>query len=471
MRVLLINPPAYEGVKIVREGRCMQREGAWTASWSPLSLAFVASVLRNEGCQVKINDCTKENISFSDLGKIVREYKPDFMVINTGTPSIDSDLLSAKILKENNPDAKCAAIGIHVTVLPDESLGSQEALDFVVRGEPEYTVRDLVLNLSDPNRVRQIEGISYRDDGKIIHNPDRKPIDDLDRLPFPSWDLVDRKKYIMPFTDRKFLLVATSRGCPFNCVFCADSAYYGKKLRKRSPGRIVDEMEWIKNEFGIEDFLFWAESFTLDERYAFDVADEIVKRGDKFRWVCNSRVDNVSPGLLKKFKEAGCWMVGYGVESGSQRVLDLMDKKIEIEKIKDAVKITKEAKLDVTAHCVLGFPGETRDEVLKTVQMVTDLDVDFAQFYCVSPFPGSELYEKAKENGWIVNDDWTKFEQNFSVLDTEYLKADEIMRLRKFAYRKFYFRPKVILRMLKKYKKLSNLKYIFRMVKGFLNWV
>lgn len=471
MRVYFINPPAADGIKQVREGRCMQRAGAWTAIWTPVSLAISAALLRKEGMKVKLSDCIVEEINFPRLKELTSSFWLDLAVINTATPSIVSDLSTVEHLKSVVPDLKTAVIGIHGSALPENCFEIAPQLDFVIRGEPEYTIRDLAFAIQNKGDYSEVEGISYRKKREIIHNRERKPIEDLDELPFPAWDLIDRNRYRMPFTGRRFLLVATARGCPHRCTFCADRTYYGNRLRTRSPQKVVDELEFNKREYEIDEFLFWSESFTINRNFATSVAQEIIERNLKIRWVCNSRVDDVDKEMLKKFKEAGCWMIGYGVESGNQRVLDSVKKGTTIQQTINAVNLAKAAGLEVTAHCMVGFPEDTKETIRETIKFVKGLNIDFVQFYCAVPFPGSELFEKAKKNKWINNNNWRRFEQNYSVLDTENLKAEEIMALRREAYHQFYLRPKIIFETLKRIKSPKYLKNFIHMVKDFLTWI
>ncbi len=471
MRVYMINPPAYEGVKIVREGRCMQRKGAWTAVWTPVSLAYCASVLRKAGHQVALSDCIVEEIDFEMLKSKALEFKPDLAIINTATPSIASDIKTNRVLKEALPDIKTAFIGIHVTALPEDVLSMDGSIDYLIRGEPEMTALELAEAIEHNKPIANIKGISYLQNGKPMHNPPREPLRNLDDLPFPAYDLIEHDKYIMPFLGKRFLLIATGRGCPYRCNFCADTTYYGHKLNLRSPSSIADEMEWAIRSFNINHFLFWSESFTINQRFAEAVADEIIARKLDVHWVCNSRVDNVNPRMLGKFKQAGCWMVGYGIESGSQRVLELMNKKTTLDDARQAVKWTKQAGLEVTGHCVIGYPGETEQEIWQTLRFAIELDLDFAQFYCAVPFPGSELYETAREGGLINNRDWTFYEQNFSVFETEQLSSERIMELRSKLYRRFYFRPRMFYKTLKRIRSARDISLVASMFKDFLTWI
>ncbi|MFO8058754.1 MAG: radical SAM protein [bacterium] len=470
MKVQLINPPASEGVDIVREGRCMQRGGAWTAVWAPISLATIAAVLERENVECRLDDCIIEKLGLEALRERARGFGPDMVVVNTATPSIDSDLFAVQSLKEDLPGAVFLAIGIHVSALPEETLMQCHELDAVVRGEPELTVRDAARAVSAKNDLSAVPGLSVRKKDELIHGPDREPAD-LDSLPAPAWHLARTDLYRMPFSGDPFLLVGTSRGCPFHCRFCADPVYYGHALRLKSPERIVTEMEEIREKYGIRDFLFWSESFTLKREWTVRVLNELTRSGADFRIVCNSRTDHVDPELLSLMREAGVWMVGYGVESGSQFVLDLMNKKTSVEQNRKAITWTKEAGLQATAHMVIGYPGETRETVQETIDFACSLPLDYAQFYCAAPFPGSTLYREAKEKGLLRKEPWTRFEQNYCVLDTPELSAREVMEWRKKAYRRFYASPARAWRVLKRDVGWKRLPRFGRMMLSFRGWI
>lgn len=449
----------------------MQRAGAWTAVWTPITLAQCAALARERGMEVALNDCIVEEKGYRHVQDIVRAFKPGLVVVNLVTPSFESDLSAARIIKEVDPDIHVTIVGIHGTALPEYCLEKSSHLDSVIRGEPELTALELAQVLDSTKDLGEVKGLTFRRGKEVKSNPDRPFIEDLDVLPFPAWDLIDRARYTMPFTGRQFLLVGTARGCSFPCTFCADHTYYGKRLRIRKPVRIVDELEHNQKTFQISDFLFWSESFTLNRKFCMSVAEEILKRKIKICWVCNSRVDHVDREMLKIFRKAGCTMIGYGVEGGVQQVLDRMRKGITLDQTREAVRLAKEEGIEVVAHCVIGFPGETEETIEETIRFVKNLDLDFAQFYCAVPFPGSDLYKEAREKGWINAEDWTLFEQNFSVMDFPELKADTIMALRRKAYRSFYLRPKIIFRTLKRLRSLREIKQFASMVKDFLTWV
>jgi len=472
MRIFFVNPPADEGIKQVREGRCMQRMGAWTALWTPVSLAYCAALCRKEGFEVRIDDCIAEEIDFDGLERMTREYRPGLVILNAITASIKSDLSTADMIKERiDRGIKIGVIGIHGTAVPETCFKISQGLDYVVRGEPEQTVLGVARSLKDGAGVEKVDGISYRSGTGVIHNKDRAFINDLDELPYPAYDLIDRTRYTLPFTGKQFLLVTTSRGCPNSCNFCTDHTYYGKKFRKRDPEKIADELAFDNINYGTEDFLFWAEGFTQDMDYAKEIARAILKRKLGIRWVCNGRVDRVDEEILPLFKEAGCTMIGFGVESGVQEILDRMNKKTKVEQIHRAVGLAKKAGLEVVAHVMLGYPGETKETARKTIDLVKELDVDFAQFYCAVPFPGSKLYEDAEKEGWLNSPNWRFYEQNYSVLNTPFLSGDDAMRLRRKAFLEFYMQPKVVLKTMKKLKSPGAIIRFISMLREFRSWV
>ena len=471
MKILLINPPSPGDYPFTREGRCMQREGVWTTVWPPMSLCTMGSILREKGFDVRINDCPSEGINGEGLKDVLKEFQPDLLLFSSSTPSINFDATIPSLVKETLPDIKIGTFGIHAGALPDEVFRMSPNLDFILRGEPEYTAVELAEALKSGADLKAVNGLSYRLDGSVTHNTAREFFPDLDEIPFPAWDLVDLSKYTLPFSGRRFLMVMSSRGCPYDCTFCVAQSYYGKKIRKRSAKRIVDEIEYCIDKFGITDFFFWSESFTIVKKNIHQLCDEILNRDLKIKWVCNSRVDSVDRPVLERMKEAGCWMISYGVESGDQGILDRAMKRITLEQIEDAVKLTREVCFQMAGHFVLGLPGETEETLRKTGEMSKRLDLDYAQFYCAAPWPGSRFYDEALSSGWLNTDNWDKFEQTTMVVDYPEVSGERIMELRDKMVRNFYFRPKLIWKTFKKIKGWNEMKNFMNMVRAYLDWI
>jgi len=469
MKTYFINPPFPS--KISREGRCMIEGSAWGTILPPISLVSCASIARNAGSAVYFSDCIAENIGILDLKNKIQEFQPDLVILNTTTPSIQNDLKMVNIIKTLNPDIKVGIIGIHASVLPDETFSLSEDLDYIIKREPEFVLQDLILALRNKKPLDQIAGLSYRLNGKIFHNQPRGFIKNLDLLPFPAWDLVDISKYKITFTDNSYLLIIPSRGCPYNCTFCNSKVYYGQQLRLRSPEKIVDEMEWIQKTFKVNDILFWAESFTVNKKFVMSICREIIRRNLHIRWISNSRVDNIDFEMLKQMKLAGCWMIAFGIESGNQTILDNAKKNITLKQSIEAVRLTEKLGLKISAHVIIGLPGETKETILETLNFVKRLNIDFIQFYCAVPFPGSYLYDLAKKNKWINSDNWSDFHQGYSILDTDTLSSSAVMTFRRKAYLSYYLRSKQIFKTLKQVRSLTEFRHFLSIAIRFMFWI
>lgn len=471
MKVHLINPPSPGEFGFTREGRCMQKEGVWTTTWPPITLTETAALLRERGHEVHVNDCSVEGVDKEKLKGILQDFSPDLLVINTTTPSLNFDMTILPLAKEILPESKIAAFGIHVGALPDESFAMTDALDYIIRGEPELTVADLADKLAKREDPSSVPGLSLRRNGRIVHAKSRDFFKDLDQLPYPAWDLIDLDNYRLPFSGRRFLMVTTARGCPYNCTYCVAQSYYGRKIRMRKVPKIVDELEYVIGHYDVKDFFFWSESFTIVKAAIKELCREIIRRDLNIHWVCNSRVDNVDQELLELMKEAGCWLISYGIESGDQAILDSIKKEITIEQIKKAIQLTRKVGFQIAGHFVLGLPGDTIETLRKTYRFACSLDIDYAQFYCASPWPGSEFYQQAKEHKWLASDNWDDFEQDRSVVNYPELSAQEITKFRNWATRRFYLRPKIIWRTMRRMKSPEELMNFLRMLRAFLTWV
>jgi radical SAM superfamily enzyme YgiQ (UPF0313 family) len=434
-----------------------------------VTLAVTASILREAGFQVHIVDAPSQGLDFRGLEKVLGELRPGLVAVSTSTPSIEGDLRIAGLAREVDREIRTAFFGIHVTALPEEVFVKNPRVEFVVRGEPEYTIRDLALALRDQSPLENIPGLIHRSNGRVIYNPERSFIQNLDELPFPAWDLVDTGDYRLPITRRPFLLVITGRGCPYPCTYCTAHTFYGKKTRLRSPERIVSEMVYVTEEYGVNDFLFWSENAVTGGRHMFETARAIIREAPGVRWVCNSRVDAVDEEMLTTMKKAGCWMIGYGIEAGSQKVLDLMMKNINVADMERAVEMTRKAGIGITAHVMVGYPGETREDILETAKLIRRLDPDYLQVYCCVPFPGSPLYEELKSSGEMREGDWSMFEQNISVIDTPQLSSREVMALREKMIRDFYLSPRRMVRTLGRVRSLSGALSLLSSTRRFLS--
>lgn len=443
MKVLLINPPVPDSKSWVREGRCQQWD-IWGVPFPPLSLAYIAGQIRFMA-ETLILDSGPAKLSLEKTLQKIKEYNPDLLILSTATPTIETDLgwFLPKV-KKIKPNLNTAVIGIHTTVLPKETLGEFPDLDFIIRGEPELTAKDLIRYLKEKKSDFDcISGLAFRKGDKIIVNQPREFLTDLDQLEFPFWRGVDFNNYKLPILNTPFNLITFARGCPFNCKFCNASTYYGKKLRKRSPQKIVEEIEFNLKNFGIQDFLFWTEFVTIDGVYLREVLN-LIKRRDlhkKIRWVSNSRTNGIDLTLFKEMKDGGCWQIALGFEFGSNEILKLAQKGATIEEGRKIVKAVVKAGIVVDGHFILGYPGETEDTLRATINYALSLPLTFAHFYAATPFPGSQLYKEAIQNNWLRNSNWRDINQSIPILVTPYLSPSTVKNYINQAYRKFYLRP------------------------------
>jgi anaerobic magnesium-protoporphyrin IX monomethyl ester cyclase len=468
MNILLINPPAYKGADYIREGRCMQTKSSWATLWMPLTLANLASLLRDKGNnEVRLVDCIAENISFTGLMGICEKTKPELVILNTAIPSISGDIYASELIKKTLPNSRIAAIGMYPTLFENKMLEKYSHIDFCIIGEPEWTALKLAESLKEGNQLSDIKGLIFRQEEKVIVNEYQNyDENDVNELPFPARDLLKNEKYKLPINGEKFTLLSIGRGCPFSCIYCLSNKYYGKKFRKRSVENVIAEIEECVNIYGIKNFLFWGESFTLDQKYGEQICDEILKRNIKIIWSTASRVDTLNSVLLEKMKKAGCAMLSLGVESMSQEVLNKAKKGTTPEMSEKAVAMVKKAGIRSMGHIIFGLPGDTRESAKKSAAFACQ-NFDYAQFYCAVPYPKTELEEIARSNDWIMKHKISDLDLTKSIMKNETLNPKDVEKIRNSAYRSFYIRPKMLFQALRETSSLKSFLSIF----NFLDWI
>jgi radical SAM superfamily enzyme YgiQ (UPF0313 family) len=441
LKLLLLNPPTVEGKGFIREGRCTQEGGVWTTLWPPISLATIGAVLERDGHEVQAKDASATGYPRRKLLADIAQAPPDAVIWSTGTPSIVDDLALATEIKSVAPETRTAVFGTHVTALDEACLAGTPALDAIFRNEPEATAAEWVSKLSTPQRFSEISGLSFREGAAVRRNPDRPFLSDLDQLPAPAWHLFDLDAYRLPLKGERFLMVTPHRGCPYPCSYCTAQTYYGAKLRRRSVERVAEEIRRNVEVHGVKELFFWSDTFTLDKRYVLALSEAITPLG--VSWASNSRVDTIDAELARAMRRAGCWMISFGIESGSQELLDAVGKNASVEDAERAVAVVKAAGIKVAGHFVLGLPGETKESLDETLDLAARLPLDFEQFYCAVPFPGSRLYQQALEKGWLHESDFSRYRQDEAILELPGLTPEEVVRYRELAYRRFYRRPRV----------------------------
>ena len=414
----------------------------------PLNLMYLASSLEKESYNVKIVDDDLLQSGYDKVSKMVEKINPQLVGLTATTSTIKSAMKYVDLVKDLLPDSLTVLGGSHVTFMPLETLKSSENLDAVVMGEGEETIVDFANHsYHGKNDLEDVNGIVYRDleSGNLKTTQKRPLIKDLDSLPFPARHLVPFDSY--GASQEQTGGIITSRGCVYSCNYCSSSLIMGKKFRSRSPENVLDEIEELTNKYNINDIGFMDDTFMLNKRRADDIANEIKARDVDISYVASSRVDRVDSDLLQNLKSSGLKTIYYGVESGSQRILDLMKKGITLKQAENAVKAAKNAGLDVLTSFILGYPGETEDDINKTIDFSTKLDSDYCQYSILTPFPGTPIYNELIEKDLIDNEDWHEYTVLKSVLKYDEMGLNKKMVERKLAtaYLKFYTRPKYLL--------------------------
>jgi anaerobic magnesium-protoporphyrin IX monomethyl ester cyclase len=419
-------------------------EGAYHHPLLPsLGLTYLAAVLEQDGHEVKIIDCPPCNYSHENLKTELAAFAPDLIGIASQTPTIPSAFQSARVAKEACPDSKVIMGGPHATFADKQILTEEKAVDIVVRGEGEFTLLELAQTAADEKNLHNIAGLTYKNNGQIVETPNRPFIEDLDALPRPAYKYLPMDKYRI--YGKIFLPIMTSRGCPFQCSFCVASQMFGAKFRARSPKNVVDELEWLKNEYGAQGISFNDDTLTLDKKRIMDICDEMIARKINLPWGCQTRVDTVSPEVLAKMRQAGCNEVSFGVESGCQKILDAVHKKFELSQAEKAIKWAKKEGLFVAVSTIIGYPGETKESMQQTSELMRRIEPDDAWICIATPYPGTELRALIEKTGWKMTNDWTKYNTMNPIFEIPNLPSEEYTKMRNDFYRKLYS-PKYVMR-------------------------
>ena len=448
MRVALVNGPMPDGSLFMREGRCTQGSSIWSTQWPPVSLAYLSALARREGHEPTLLDCPQSAISLEGLLDILRRVRPALCVLPISTPSLAVDMENARRIRQAVPGIRVAVMGVHATVMDQRLLGDHPQVDYVLRHEPELTFVALVSALDRGEDPGDLEGLSLRDAAGVPRqNPARAPLLDLDELPLPDWGALDVGRYRLPFSRRRFLTLAPSRGCPYDCSFCTAAPYYGHRVRRRSVGSLIEEIKHDRERFGVDDFFMWAETFTLNRRFVLELCEAMARHTPGIRWTCNSRTDTVDEEMLRAMARAGCWMMSFGLESADDEVLDRMGKKLRDDDVATPVRLARQAGIRTVGHFVLGMPGDTPASMGRTIRAALDLDLDFAQFYAAAPFVGSPLYDEAVAAGDIEPDDFSNITQSSASMSLDGADPRLVDLVRAGATARFYLRPQQALRL------------------------
>jgi len=443
LKTLFLNPPSFENF----DGGAGSR---WPATreiesyWYPVWLAYPTGML--EGA--RLLDAPPHHVSGEETIQIAKEY--EFLVLFTSTPGFPGDIRLAAAIKEANPAIKIAFVGPHVSVLPEKSLRDCSAIDFIVRKEFDYATVDYAKG----KPLDEIPGVSFLKDGKVVHNPDAPQLQDLDSLPHVT-DVyrrdLDVTRYNVPFLLHPYVSLYTTRGCPAQCTFCLwPQTLSGHPWRKRSSDDVASEMAKAKEYWPkVKEFFFDDDTFNIQKARTIELCSKLKPLG--LTWSCTSRV-TTDYETLKAMKEAGCRLLIVGYESGDQQILKNIKKGATVERARQFTKDCHKLGLVIHGDFILGLPGETHQTINNTIAFAKELDVETIQVSVAHAYPGTELYDYVVKNGFMVADSKMVDEGGHQLAHIQYpgLPADEILGAVHRFYDEYYFRPRAVIRILRK---------------------
>lgn len=429
----------------------------------PLGIAYIAANLERSGIKVKIIDAPTLELSHQEVLSQVKRFKPDFVGISVTMQSYKSACQHVKELKNVLPKCKFVFGGPIVTFESEKIMKEFSILDFCVRGEGEETMVDLVKTIMAKKSPKYVLGLTWRHHHQIVKNPERPLIANLDKLPSPAWHLLPMKEY-RGTTDlgggQPFATMIATRGCIYHCRFCAATIMWRGQRRRRLEN-VLNEMGNLAEQYCIRYLHFPDDLLLANKAYAKEFCQGIIKRGlNKIQWSCNGRVNLMDQELLENLKKAGCVCIYYGIESGSQKILDAIDKGVTLAKIVKAVKLTHQAGIRVSGSLLIGYPGETKKTIEQTLRFAIKLNLDYASFHLVVPYPGTPLYDQCQKNGWLLSDNWEDYvldvygEPHQSVIRLKSLTPSQLSHLYAWANNKFTRRPAYIWKIIRRHPKL-----------------
>ena len=443
LKTLFLNPPSFENF----DGGASSR---WPATreiesyWYPVWLAYPAGMLEGS----RLLDASPHHVSWQETVEISKDY--EFAVLFTSTPGFPGDCKLAEAMKAANPGLKIAFVGPHVTVLPERVLRDCPAIDFIVRREFDYAT----VEFAQGKPLAEIMGISYRQNGRMVHNPDRPAVDDLDALPDVTdvyYRDLDVRRYNVPFLLYPFVSLYSTRGCPAQCTFCLwPQTLSGHPWRKRSSDAVAREMAKAKEYWPwVKEFFFDDDTFNIQKARTIELCEKLKPLG--LTWSCTSRV-TTDYETLKAMRESGCRLLIVGYESGDAQILKNIKKGATVERARDFTRDCHKLGLTIHGDFILGLPGETRESIRQTIDFAKQLDVATIQVSVAHAYPGTEFYDFAKKNGFIVNEQRMVDEGGHQLAHIEYpgLPREEVMDAVHRFYDEYYFRPKAVYRIVRK---------------------
>lgn len=414
-------------------------------------LGYAAAVLLKQNYQVFLRDYQTEKCTLNDLLRDFKKEKLDFLCISTTNATVFTDIEIVDKIKKYFPDIKVILKGaiFYNPEMKMLDLLNLRNIDFLIGGEIDFCIGEIINEYYSTKSYENINNIIFKNsDGIWEKTRFNVWSDDLDSIPFPARNLMNNKLYVRPDTGRPMATIQTSRGCPSACIYCLSPDISGKKVRKRSPQNVFEELEECYYKYGIRDFFFKADTFTIDNDWVMELCNIIIHSNlyGKIEFAANSRVKPLNKDVLTIMKKAGCFSVAFGFESGSNDTLNKIRKGTTVEQNRKAIKWAKEAKLQVYGFFMIGFPWETKEDVKKTEKHIFELNADFIEIHIALPYYGTQLYEECKRAGVLEKNVWGSDYFHSSTCGTTSLTMDELIKIRKKIMLKYYMRPSYIIK-------------------------
>lgn len=430
----------------------------------PIYLAYTAAVLKADGHDVRVIDAVAEEMDAGALLHAIREATPDAVFMESASPTFNQDIVNAEKIKDAGYPVYL--FGTHISAFFEDLAPRHPFVDGWIRGEFEYIIRDIARGLP----AADVCGLAFCDpvSGKLHVNPPMPLIENLDELPFPDRSLFNLDHYRIHLDPQPGALLIASRGCPYHCTYCIwPQVMYGHKQRMRSPGNICDEIEELIRDYGIIFFRFDDDTFALRAQPIIDFCEEFLRRGleKKVSWTCFGHVNACNEDMYRILARANCRRIDFGIESGSPRILEVMKKRISIEKARNTFSLCRRYGIRTYADFMLGFPHETEEDILQTIDMARYLDPDYIQVSYVIPIPGTEMYFDGIRNGFIDPDlPLDKYDSTGQIVDTGDITEERLKILYNRFWKSFYLRPAFIFRELRR--ALSSKHEFLRVLRG-----
>jgi len=460
-------PTEKDGFLCLSQQRFSKYRGDATLMY-PVVPATGLTMLKQAGYEVFFLDCIYDQLTPDQFMDRIRIIQPDLIVYETKTPVIMQNWRMVDRIKKENPDVKIAVCGDHVSVLPEESMMNSKVDYILMGGDFDVAMFELV-KFMEGKRKTLPEGVFFRNGKQIKNTGQAKLIPNLDDLPFIDRDIIPWQNYGEGWRlHDEFMYSLASRGCVYKCSFCSwPQMLYNNTVRFKSVKNTVDEMEFDMKKYGVKEIFFDDDTFTYNRQWVFDFCKDIKQRGLNIRWGINGRVDNTDKAMCDAMADAGCSMIKYGIESGSQRTLDTIHKGYKVEDIYRSFKLSKEAGILRHGTTMIGYPWETKQDMWDTINLVKALDVDTIQFSIPVAYPGTKLFSDAVKHNWLrfKPGDWEKFDMAEPSLINENMSSEEIVEMCKTAFREVYFSPKFIMHKFYGMRNPTHVRWIYRGVK------